>query len=130
VKQDAEHVGRGQLDPRSWKDSLARNIVAQYHGPEKAEAAAQDEREIHLSGGSVAPEGTPEHRVSLASIPLLDLLLESGLVPSKGEGRRLVRNGGIKISGQKTENELETITVTDGMVLQAGKKGFRILRTG
>ena len=55
-----------------------------------------------------------------------DFLVESGLVESKGEAKRLIKQGGVKIDGSKVENAALEIDVRAGseMVIQVGKRKF------
>ena len=58
-------------------------------------------------------------------IGLLDLLVATGLTQSKGEGRRLVEQGGITLDGEKVEDALTTVSAQQlqkGIVLKKGKK--------
>jgi tyrosyl-tRNA synthetase len=66
-------------------------------------------------------------------VPLLDGLVASGGVSSKGEGRRKIREGGVYLNGERVSGEAGVITSDDllpgGYVqLRVGKKDFRLLR--
>ena len=60
-------------------------------------------------------------------IGLLDLLVIAGLAPSKGEGRRLVQQGGVSVDGEKVA-DIKTYfakeELTDGKLLRKGKKTY------
>ena len=58
------------------------------------------------------------------AIGVLDLLVATGLCPSKGEGRRLVQQGGITIDDNKIANPTDTISVDDF------SKGYVVIRKG
>ena len=62
-------------------------------------------------------------------INILDLYLKAGLIPSKGEGRRLMQQGGIKIKGESINDFAKMITLEDfddnKLLLQKGKKTFK-----
>ena len=55
---------------------------------------------------------------------ILELLVKTGLAPSKGEGRRLVTQGGISVNDTKIENPNEMIEITDFVIVRKGKKVF------
>jgi len=61
-------------------------------------------------------------------INILDLMVKSGLAPSKGEGRRLVQQGGVSIDGNKIGDVnyiVEKSIFNDGkIVIKKGKKVF------
>jgi tyrosyl-tRNA synthetase len=111
-------------NPRDRQQFLAWEVVRQYHG----EAAANEAREAAKSGGK---EGAlPEF--SLADIPqfpakLAYILGASGLCKSNAEGKRKIKEGGVRLDGEKiTDVDLTFDTSDDlaGKVLQVGKKNF------
>jgi len=58
------------------------------------------------------------------SINIVDLLSASGLTKSKGEARRLIQQGGVRLNGEKVKSIEEMVTVEDEAVLQVGKRKF------
>ena len=67
------------------------------------------------------------------AIDLISVLVKSGLVPTRSEGRRAIEQGGISIEGEKITDIKYTIAKTDipadGMVLKRGKKKFKKIVT-
>ena len=60
-------------------------------------------------------------------IAVLDLLLKTGLIPSKGEGRRLIQQGGLTVADEKITDPAKTfskIAFENGLVIKKGKKVF------
>ena len=60
-------------------------------------------------------------------ITVLELMLAAGLIPSKGEGRRLVQQGGVSVSDKKVTDPNTAYTADDfseGLVLKKGKKVY------
>ena len=55
---------------------------------------------------------------------MLDLLTELNFVSSRGEAKRLIQGGGVKIDGEKITDLSYTISFEDSVVLQAGKRKF------
>ena len=55
-------------------------------------------------------------------------MLRCGLVPSKGEARRLIQQGGVEVAGEKVKEISAAVTADqlagDGIVLKKGKKVF------
>jgi tyrosyl-tRNA synthetase len=111
-----------QPNPNAVKDELARHIVAQYHGAEAAESAAQEERRIHA--GDAVPENAPRIRLGAGEHWVPALLVEAGLAKSNGDGRRLIENGGVTFDGQKVADGKARVSVTGEHVLRAGKRNF------
>ena len=58
----------------------------------------------------------------------MELMLRCGLVPSKGEARRLIQQGGVEVAGEKVKEISAAVTADqlagDGTVLKKGKKVF------
>ena len=110
------------LKPRDAKAALARRLVARLHGDEAAQRAEEDfnvkfrKREI--------PDEMPEHTTATPD-DLIAVLVETKLAKSRGDARRLVDQGGVRINGEKAA--LEAV-LRDGDVLQAGKRSFVRIR--
>jgi tyrosyl-tRNA synthetase len=115
-------------NPSRLKRQLARALVSLYHDPDAAEAAEKEfdrmfkERE--------APEDIPEVLIAIdgSSIAILQLLTEAGLVPSRGEGRRMIEQGAVSVDGNKVADVNAIITITNAVVVRVGKRGFRKVR--
>ena len=122
IKAKLDQVKRGEINPNALKDELARDIVAQYHGAEAAEKAAQEERRVHA--GEALPENVPVIRVEAGEHWVPALLTQAGLAKSNGEGRRLIENGGVSFDGDKVPDGKANVRVTGEHVLKAGKRNF------
>jgi len=95
IKQMMADIAAGKMNPNDAKHRLAIDIVTQYYGAEAAEAAAAKEREIH--SGNAIPSDAAECSVDAGAYGALDLLVNIKAFASKGEARRMVQNGGVKI---------------------------------
>lgn len=124
----AAAMKNGELNPRDAKMRLAREFITMYHSAEAAEAA-EERFKLVFSKGDI-PEDIPEYKVSEPSVFLPKLLVEAGLVSSASEGRRMIQQGGVKIDGEKIEDDNATIEVKDGSVVQVGKRKFARLIKG
>ena len=115
-------VASGQLDLRELKHRLAWEIVSIFQGDDAANQAAEDARRMFEGA---APSDAPVFSLA-APMNILDLLHESGLVASKGEARRLVQQGGVRVDGETIQVIDYTITPAEGRetVVQAGKRKF------
>ena len=111
-----------KLNPRDAKALLAWEIVKLYHSEEEATRAEKEFNKIFKE--HKAPEKIPEIKIKNKEITILDLLVQTKLAKSKGEGRRLVQQGGIKIDGGLIDNWKKTISIKNGMIVQAGKRRF------
>lgn len=104
-----------------WKGWLAWDIVRQYHG--ELEACAAREREAAVHRGDALPDDTPEFPIPPDCLNVLDLLAACGAVPSRGEGKKLLQNGGVQMDGAKVSDPAQPLPTTD-FVLRAGKRRF------
>jgi tyrosyl-tRNA synthetase len=55
---------------------------------------------------------------------LIKLIALSGVVDSNSEARRLVKQGGVRINGEKVSDPNLDLTVEEGMILKIGKLNF------
>jgi tyrosyl-tRNA synthetase len=124
IKQMMADIAAGKMNPNDAKHRLAIDIVTQYYGAEAAEAAAAKEREIH--SGNAIPSDAAECSVAAGTYGALDLLVEIKAFASKGEARRMVQNGGVKIAGEKLADPQSQIEIKGGdqLVVQVGKRKF------
>lgn len=108
-----------KLHPRDVKMKLAHEIVSIYHS--QVEAAASEENFIRLFQQGSFPEELPVFH-PLPGQTVLDALVESQLVVSRSEGRRLCAQKGVRLDNQVIENPQAKLQ--SGGVLQAGKRRF------
>ncbi len=103
-------------DPMGTKKLLARTIVAEFHGDDAASAAeAEFERTVQRKE---LPEDMPSVRID-GERPLIDVIVEHGLAPSKREARRLFQQGAVHVDGAAAELDA---SATPGTVVQVGKR--------
>ena len=116
-------------DIREAKRVLAHEVTRMVHGEAAAAAAAEAAAALFGGGGEAGSiPASSREAADLAGdgLLLIDAMSDCGLAKSKGEARRLIRQGGIKINGEKISDEMRALTtadVRDGRIaLQAGKK--------
>jgi tyrosyl-tRNA synthetase len=124
VKGLVETLAAG-ANPRDSKASLAREIVRMYHGEAKALAAEEAWNKQFRDGGR--PDHIEEHTVSDAHMTLVDLLVESNMASSKGEARRLIEQGGVRLDDEVQLPESEPVFASH-QILQVGKRRYLKLR--
>ncbi len=115
-------LAAGTLEMRELKHQLAWEIVSIFHGDGAADQAAEDAQRMFTGQ---APSDAPVMALRSAK-GILDLLLDAGLVGSKGDARRLVQQGGVRIDGVTVESLEEQVGPPTGgeVVIQAGKRKF------
>jgi tyrosyl-tRNA synthetase len=111
-------------NPRDVKFRLAEEMVARFHGQEAAVQAKQGFIQRFQKGA--LPESMPEVRVSseTGELPIANLLKAAGLVPSTSEGLRMIRQGAVRIDGERIEDRGLKIRVGTTAVYQVGKRRF------
>ena len=112
------------------KEILAFELTKLVHGEEEAQKAEDAAKALFATGGS--DENMPtteltEAQLTDGKIAILDLMLACELIPSKGEGRRLVQQGGVMVNDQKVSSIDESFTgeqLREGLKIRKGKKVF------
>jgi len=118
----------GSVHPMEAKKQLGREIVGRYHG---ATAAAQaEENFVKRFRDNQTPDEMPELVLPVESEKALlcKLLAQAGLVKSNGEGRRAIQQGGVKVNGEKVEDENLELACSGEYIIQFGKRRFARLR--
>ncbi len=115
-------------NPRDSKFRLAEEIVARFH-TEAAARSARAEFIARFQKGTL-PESIPEKDVmsAAASMPVAAVLKEAGLTASTSEARRAVRGGGVRVDGQRIEDENLELPAGRAYVIQKGKRHFARVR--
>lgn len=116
-----KQIADGTINPRNIKMQLAHTITEEYHGKEGADKA--QEEFINVVSNKGIPEDIEEVRVEDGK-NILDLLTELKFAASRGEAKRLIQGGGVKIDGEKIADMGYTFAIKDSVILQAGKRKF------
>ena len=110
----------------SAKRTLAFEVTKLVHGEEEALKAKQTSEDLFSNKGD--SENMPILTITSKNINLIDLLVETKLVPSKSEARRLIEQNGISINQVKESNPNRIINESDFkegfLIIQKGKKNF------
>lgn len=116
-----KQIEDGSINPRNIKMKLAHQITEEYHGKEGADKA--QEEFINVVSNKGIPEDIQEVKVEQGK-NILDLITELKFTASRGEAKRLIQGGGVKIDGEKITDMGYTISFEESVVLQAGKRKF------
>jgi len=109
-------------NPMKLKMKLARELVAFYHSKELAEKAEKEF--VNIFKKKNTPDEIETRRFPKGSYKLIDLMVKSGIVPSKNEARRMIKAGAVKINKEKILDENEEIQLDKEYLMQAGKRKF------
>ena len=115
------------------KEILAHELTALVHGKEEADKALEASHALFSSG--VSSENMPTVSLSESDfadgkIAVTDALIKAGIAKSKGEGKRLIEQGGITVNDEKITDVFAAVerTAFDGeVILKKGKKIFKKL---
>ena len=118
-----KQVSEGE-NPRDVKFKLAREIVARFHSVAEAKAA-QDEFINRFRKGEMPDEiAEVSLQAEAGIIPIANLLKNAGLTQSTSDALRMIRQGAVKIDGEKVEDTKLEINVSSTHIYQVGKRRF------
>ncbi len=109
-------------NPRDLKVRLAKEIIAIYSGKDEAEKAEEEFNKIFRD--KKKPTEMESYKLKKASYKLIDLLMETKMASSKGEAKRLIEQGGVKIDDVVQKDWNQEIEIKNGIVMQVGKRKF------
>jgi tyrosyl-tRNA synthetase len=114
-------LASGKAHPRDIKMRLAREIVSIYHGDDAVEPAEAEFRRVFQDKQD--PEHIPVKMISRGTL-LAEAMVESGLVRSKSEARRLIEQNGVRLDDVVQEDPNMKIDLSEPKVLRVGKRRF------
>ena len=117
-------------DVNEAKTTLAYELTKMVHGVEEADKAKEAAQALFANGGNTAD--MPSSEMTKADfengMTILNVMLAAGLIPSKGEGRRLVQQGGVSVNNEKITDPFANITLSmfenDEIIIKKGKKTY------
>lgn len=110
------------------KKTLAYEVTKLIHGAEEADKSLQAAEA--LFGGAGALDNAPTVTIDTEMIgqKLLDILANTGIIPSKGEGRRLIQGGGLYVGDTKVDDQDFALTAdlfdNGSILIRKGKKTY------
>ena len=112
----------GAANPRDFKIRLASEIVARFHGAAAARAAGDDfaRRFSRHELPTEIPE--IEIKVGVDGMPVAQVLRASGMVGSASEATRLVRQGGVRLDGERLADPALVLAAGKSHLVQLGKR--------
>jgi tyrosyl-tRNA synthetase len=119
-KQDIE----AGANPRDIKFKLAQEIVARFHSQAEAEQALQEFIARFQKGAM--PDEMPEQEIATTtgSLSISIILKEAGLTASTSEAIRMIKQGAVRIDGERIEDGKLELRAGETHVLQVGKRRF------
>lgn len=117
-----EDLKNGNLHPKEAKKNLAKKIISFYHSSHEASQAEEEFEKIFKYKG--LPGELEEHKVTISDKKLVDIMVEAKITKSKGEARRLISQGAVKLNQDKISDIEHTLNIEKSAILQVGKRKF------
>ena len=123
IAQLKEAVEDGR-NPRDVKFELGQEIVTRFHSASAAQQA-QENFVARFQKGAL-PDDMPEREVTAedGGLPIANLLKLAGLTSSTSEALRMIKQGAVRIDGERLEDKGLTVVVGNTHVFQVGKRRF------
>lgn len=141
---ELEQAVRDEPHKREAQKKLAFEVTALVHGAEVAREMAHAAEVVYhseikgISDTTLAavfasvPSTTVTRAELAAGVPLLDMLLRTGLASSKGEARRLLQSGAVYVNNVRQASEMtvgtDSLASPSFIVLRSGKKNYHLVR--
>ncbi|KFZ38345.1 tyrosine--tRNA ligase [Shewanella mangrovi] len=121
---DLKQQVKNDANPRDIKILLAKEIIARFH--DEAAAAGAEQNFINRFQKGAMPDDIPELTLAAGDegLPLANLLKEAGLVGSTSEAMRMVKQGAVKLDGEKIEDSKQVFAAGTTAIFQVGKRKF------
>jgi tyrosyl-tRNA synthetase len=119
-----EKMQQGTVHPKAVKVQLAKEMVARFHSPQAADEAEQAFEQVFAR--HELPDDIEEVQVPQAdeAIWLPKLLLDTGLVKSTSDGRRMIQQGAVTLDGVKIDDINASVPAQGSVLLKVGKRRF------
>ncbi len=115
-------VEKGEIHPKVAKEDLAEEMVTRYHSEKDAKEARQGFTAVFVKGG--VPDDAPTHSCTSGEDSTPPVFLEAaGLVKSRGEARRLIKEGAFSIDDVRSDDAQSPLPAGN-YVIRLGKKRF------
>lgn len=129
VEKLADYKQKAEEDPRNTKHELALVITKMYHGEEKAKAARKHFEQTII--GDDIPDDAPVLEYDAGSeVRLLDIVSDAEFTSSNGQTKRLIKQGGISIDGDKVSDKGYSVAFDSDteFTLKVGKRKFAVVK--
>ena len=117
----SEKLEDGSINPMGLKRELARKIVTLYYDENKAIEAENHFNKVTVSKG--VPDDIDDYQLKEDDL-LVNIIADSGLLNSKSESRRMIKQSAVKIDGETVTDIHHKITTPGSFILKVGKRKF------
>ncbi|WP_028484977.1 tyrosine--tRNA ligase [Thioalkalivibrio sp. ALE17] len=122
IREARRAASTGERNPRDIKFELGRELVDRFHGPGRGEQAQA--RFVERFQKQIVPEDLSQVTVAVPPEGMLlpNVLKGAGLVASTSEGRNMLRQGAVRIDGERVEDAGRSLEPGQTLVMQVGKR--------
>jgi tyrosyl-tRNA synthetase len=128
IRAMRESAAAGESNPRDFKVALAREIVTRFHHSAAADHAVTEFERRFRHGGMPEEISEVELEAANGSLPLPNLLRDAGLTKSTSEALRMIRQGAVRMDGERVEDTGLELRAGSSHVYQVGKRRFARVR--
>jgi tyrosyl-tRNA synthetase len=121
VKSAESRLADSSINPMEVKRELARAVVELYYDAETAKNAENHFNTVVVGKG--IPDDIPEYTLS-SEDQIINVIFNAGLLKSKGEARRMIKQGAVKLDGESITDIQARITPSGEQILKVGKRRF------
>ena len=121
VKSAESRLADSSINPMEVKRELARAVVELYYDAETAKNAENHFNTVVVGKG--IPDDIPEYTLS-SEDQIINVIFNAGLLKSKGEARRMIKQGAVKLDGESIADIQATIRPSGEQILKVGKRRF------
>ena len=111
----------GSINPMGLKREVARKIVTLYHDENKAIEAENHFNKVTVSKG--VPDDIDDYQLKEDDL-LVNIIADSGLLNSKSEARRMIKQSAVKIDGKTVTDIYHKVKTSGSFILKVGKRKF------
>lgn len=121
VKNAESQLGDSSVNPMEVKRELARAVVELYYDAETSSKAEHHFNTVVVGKG--IPDDIPEYSLENEDL-IVNVIFNAGLLQSKGEARRMIKQGAVKLDGESVSDIQAKISPKEHQILKVGKRRF------
>ena len=121
VKNAESQLGDSSVNPMQVKRELARAVVELYYDAETSSKAEHHFNTVVVGKG--IPDDIPEYSLENEDL-IVNVIFNAGLLQSKGEARRMIKQGAVKLDGESVSDIQAKISPKEHQILKVGKRRF------
>ena len=121
IAEVEQKIKNNNVNPMELKRDLARRIVSLYYDDKIALDAENHFNQVTVSKGM--PDEIQEYQLKEEDL-LVNVIADSGLLKSKSEARRMIKQSAVKIDGEAIKDIQYKVSMGDSFVLKVGKRKF------